>query len=182
MEPVRLRGGVELAPEHAAARLRDACLRVDGDGLEPAEVDQHPVVAGTETGDAVAAPTDRDDEPVLAGGTHGCDDVSGGRAAGDHCRATIDHRVEHPARFLVAGLLRPEHLAREPVAQRFQRIDRNHDSSFARSSAGSMVAKPAFRERSSDPVREGASSLTLRDGERELELGLDLGGRRVKGC
>ena len=133
VQPVCLGGGVELAPPHAAAGPRGPCVRVHGDRPEAAQVDLHPVVAGAEPGEAVAAAADRHHELPFAGGVHGGHDIRGGCAAGDHRRVAVDHRVEDPARLVVAGLSWFQHLARELLAQRICRIGGAHRSPFGRS-------------------------------------------------
>lgn len=131
-ESVRLRGRVELSPPHAPAGPRRPGTRVDGEGRQAAEVDQHPVVARTRPGDAVAAAAHRHDEPVGAGGVDGRRDVRGVRRAGDERRAAADHGVEHLAALVIARLPGPQHLAGESLAQHSGRIGDGHGSSLVR--------------------------------------------------
>ena len=65
-EPVRLGGGVELAPGQAGAGAHDAALGVDGDLAEAADVDDDAVVDERQPGDGVAAGADGDAEVAQA--------------------------------------------------------------------------------------------------------------------
>src|SRR3954466_6786924 len=53
-QPVRLRGGVDRGPRHAAADARDPALGVDRDLVEAAHVDTAAVVDEAQAGDRVA--------------------------------------------------------------------------------------------------------------------------------
>ena len=81
-EPDRLRLAVELAEERAAVHPRRALGGVDARAVHPRQVDDDPVVAGGEAGDAVTAAADGDRKLLLAREADRGDDIVGARRAG----------------------------------------------------------------------------------------------------
>jgi hypothetical protein len=117
VEGVGLSGGVKLAPQHAAAGARQFGGGIDVDGLEAGKVDQDPVIADAEAGDAVAPAAHCHHELLVAGEGHGSSHILGVRTAGDHGRPPFDHGVEDHTRLAVSGVFRAEHLTRHGLAK-----------------------------------------------------------------
>ena len=85
-EPVLVRGGVDLAPEAAAADADGSCLGIDGDRLQQREIADDAVVDAAEAAAVVAAAADRERQVVLARERDRRRDVLGARAPRDQRR------------------------------------------------------------------------------------------------
>jgi hypothetical protein len=110
---VLLRGGVELAPQHAGLHPGDAPRRVDVDRLERGEVDHDAALGGPEAGGGVAAGPHRDLEALATRVRERGRDVLDRLAAGDQRRPLVDHLVVDLARDVVAVVVGADQRAGE---------------------------------------------------------------------
>ena len=92
-EPVALGRPIEVAQERTALHAPTAPLRIDRHRVHRAEVDHQPAFRHGHAGHAVATALHGDLEAGLAGVAHRQRDVVRRRAACDHMRTPIDHRV-----------------------------------------------------------------------------------------
>jgi hypothetical protein len=116
-QPERVGGVVEVRPGAAGLGAGGAPLRVDADAAHPAEVQDEPVVAGPEAGDAVAAAPHRQRQAVVAGQVHRGDHVGDPGGADDHRRVAVDQAVVDPPRRLVVGVAGADDLPAEPAGR-----------------------------------------------------------------
>ena len=112
-EPVLVGGRVDLVPGAAAAGPDRAARRVDLDRVQAGEVEHDAVVDDAEAAAVVAAAAHGEQQVVLACERDRRLDVGDALTVRDQRRAPVDHRVEHRARLVVAGVLRADHGARE---------------------------------------------------------------------
>ena len=116
-EPDRLGLPVELAEERATVHPGRALGGVDPHAVHPRQVDDDPVVAGREAGDAVAAAADGDRELLLTPEADGGDHVVGIRGPGDQLRVAIDHPVPDDAGVVVPRIVAADDLPGEPIGE-----------------------------------------------------------------
>ena len=122
-KPVLLGGLVELRPM-CSPRRHAPCAPSGSTSISfigrtsitsPSVVQRHPR-------DGVPAGSHGDLEVAVAAEAQGGDHVIGGPALRDQRRALVDHRVEHRAGVVVAGIARPEHGSAELAVQPVQSI------------------------------------------------------------
>jgi hypothetical protein len=118
-EPLCL--SVELRELGAAAGAGDAPLGVDAHASHAREIDDDAGVARGETGDAVAAATNRDGQVLLARKTDGRNDVVDAGRPDDERGPPVDHRVPDHARRVVLRIRRKDDLAGEALREGSQR-------------------------------------------------------------
>ena len=116
-EPMLGAGDVERAEERATAGAGQAGGRIDGDLVEPGEVDHDPAVARRVAERAVPAATDRDLEVALAPEPDGRDDIVDAGRPDDDGRPAIEDRVPDPASIVVCGIARGDDVAGEPAPE-----------------------------------------------------------------
>ena len=85
-----------------------------------AEVDQQPVVAHRQAGEAVPAAAHGDQQPSLLGETDGGADIGDPGASRDESRAPVDRAVPHLAVLVISRIARADELAAE---HRLQLLD-----------------------------------------------------------
>ena len=112
-EPVLLRRDVELAEERSSAGSGESSRRVDADGVQPREVDDEAAVGRRVADRAVTAAADSDLEVDLTAEANGRDDVVDVRGSDDQRRSSIEHRVPHPSRIVIAGGIGRDDFARK---------------------------------------------------------------------
>jgi hypothetical protein len=117
---VRLRGRVEVGEGAAGLDGRPAGVRVHLDALHQREVDHEAVVADGIARDVVPAPSDRDEQVVLARELDGLDDIFRRRAARDQRGSAVDHGIPDLAHRVVARVARKKHT---PPEVRFELVD-----------------------------------------------------------
>jgi hypothetical protein len=115
VESVLLGGGVELAPEDAAAGTRGSRRGIDLDLFQAAQVDQDPVGADAQARDAVAP--DRPRRAARAAGeADRRHDVGRAAAPRDDRGSLVVHGIEDLATVLVGGIRGQDHVAGERPA------------------------------------------------------------------
>jgi hypothetical protein len=114
---------IKVAPRSATLRDSDAGLGVDANTFHQSEVDQQPIVAGTEPGETVTAASDRDRKIVLVGESDRGDHVGTTGRSGDQGRPAIDARIPHLTDVVVVGVRRrqdgPAHRPAQQVCGNF---------------------------------------------------------------
>src|SRR5688500_8724323 len=115
--PERLRFSVELSKQYTSLSPHRARLRIDADALHQRKVNDEAAVTNREAGVAVPPATHGEKEAIVLGELHGRDDVGHASASRYKGRETIDRSVPHLASILLAGVLRAEQLAPEPLLQ-----------------------------------------------------------------
>lgn len=105
-----------------AARLdgRTAGVGVDLDALHQREVDHEAIVADGIARNVVPAPSDRDEQVVLAPKFDGLHDIFRRRAAGDQCGPAVYHGVPDLSYFVVVRVARKKHIS---LQERFKIVD-----------------------------------------------------------
>ena len=98
---VLARGQTGLCPGQAP-------VGVDVEALHRAQVEDDAALVGAVAGQAVAAATDRQLEPRLAGDEDGARDVGGIGGADDQCRARVAERVVDEPSFVVVRAARQD--------------------------------------------------------------------------
>ena len=109
----RVGGRVNLPPGRPALDPNGAGVGVDLDAAHRPEVDHDAVVAAAEAAAVVSAAADGEQRVMPARKPDHRRHVVGGRAAGDHRRALVDHRVVQRASVVVARVGRADQLAGE---------------------------------------------------------------------
>ena len=90
-------------------------LGIDRDRVQQREIDDDAVVDAPEPAAVVTAAADRQGQVVRAGEGDHARHVVRARAARDHRRPLVDHRVEQSTRLVVARIAGPDQLALEPA-------------------------------------------------------------------
>ena len=106
-EAVHLRRAVELAPGETGLGAAGLGVGVDIDALHQREVDNEAVVDRAVTGGGVPAGAHGDRQAVVAAVVHGGHHVSGGRAARDQRRMSVEEAVPDDSCFVVSGVTGP---------------------------------------------------------------------------
>ena len=140
-EPVRMRRRVHLAPGRSSADANRARAGIDRDRAEQRQVGHDAVVDAPEAAAVVAAAAHRKRQVVRAGEGDHARHVRRARAARDHGRPLVDHRVEQRPRLVVARVVGPDQLALEPRAELTSSRNRN-SSPPCSSSASSRPRAP----------------------------------------
>ena len=112
-ESESLRRLVELAEVRAAAHLGNSSLRIDRHALDRSEVQNHPAVAGGESGRAVPAAPHGDRQLILTCEPERGDDVRCAAAASDAGRISIEDAIPNDPGLVVAGIAGQNHSAFE---------------------------------------------------------------------
>ena len=107
-EPMLVGGTVDFTPGAAPADPNGPGPRIDLDLLQQREVDDDPVVAGSQSGAVVATTPDSQEQVVVTGERDGPCDVVRICAPGDERRPLVDHGVVHRPRLVVVGVVRPD--------------------------------------------------------------------------
>ena len=105
-EPVRLSGRVKVGERASGLDGRPAGARVDLDALHQRQVDHQAVIADGIARDVVPAPSDRDEQTILAPELDGLDDIFRRRAAGDKRGPAVNSGVPDLANLVVARVAR----------------------------------------------------------------------------
>jgi hypothetical protein len=100
-------------PVEARLGVDGARLRIDGDTLHAAKIDDDAGLANCCAGDAVAAAIDRQRQPFAAGKVDREHDVVGIVAASDQRRAPVDHAVVDLAGVVISRIARMHQRALE---------------------------------------------------------------------
>ena len=119
-EPESLGLAIELAEQHAGLRPHGPLLGVDPHAFHRAEVDQQPVIAHRQSGEAVPAAAHGDQQPSLLGEADGGADIGDPGASRDESRVPIDRAVPHLAVLVISRIARADELA---VEHRLQLLD-----------------------------------------------------------
>ncbi len=108
-EAVLLGRDVELTQQRSAGGASATPLRVDADGVHPAEVDDQPALGRRVADGTVTAGADGDLEVPITTEADGSDDVLDVRGSEDQGRPPIEHRVpDPPGIVVVAGIGRDD--------------------------------------------------------------------------
>src|SRR5215216_263374 len=109
--------GVDLRPGAAAAHAYRARLGVDGHRAQQRQVGDGAVLDAAEAATVVGSAADREWQLVRAGEPDCPRDTGVARAAGDHGRAFVEHRVVEGACLVVAPVARSYQLPLEAARQ-----------------------------------------------------------------
>ena len=155
--------GVEVAPRGSALGPGRRRGRVHAHATHPRQVDHDTVIARPEARHAVSATPDRQVELVLAGQVHRRHDIARVRGAHDHGGTAVDHGVVHGPGFVVALIVRRDHVATYLLAKLV-----DHGALHARPPSSVGFSLPSERTlgscRVTERVRRTESSAACRSG------------------